>query len=291
MEITPVSLNNNSTSTGATIAPPRKLDFKADHSPLSQAMGGRAKKQRTSLASAKEIPETPGAREGISEGVRKLADIGRADVGLEMDEQNSTPLGDENSPTAKRKNQPTEMKVLVNSSSGIKPSPGRGAAAANGMKYKMGPPVRTKSPAIPDGKAVWIDSPPNRPHLSKEPELVNMMENDDNGDGSSDIDPSSLHWDDSEITGHDPSDPEDDGEGINGIGFKPTAAMARDRSERRRRQLEQYKKREDAEARAARAKRGEARRRAMMGEEDKAKEDAEARRVRFAEKERAMDVL
>lgn len=253
-------------------------------------MGGRAKKQRTSLASAKEIPETPGARESISEGVRKLRDIGRANVGLEMDEQNSTPLGDGNSPTAKRKKQPTEMKILVNSSSGIEPSPGRSAAASNGVKFKRGPPVRTKSPPIPEGKAVWIDSLPGKPHLSNAPELVNMMESDDNG-GSSDTEPSSLHWDDSEITGHDPSDPEDDGEGINGIGFKPTAAMARDRSERRRRQLEQYKKREDAEARAARAKRSEARRRAMMGEEDKANEDAEARRVRFAEKERAMDVL
>lgn len=224
--------------------------------------------------------------------MHKLADIGRAEVGLEMDEQNSTPLGDENSPTAKRKKQPTEMKVLVDSSSSIEPIQGRSAIAVNGVKSKKGPPVRTKSPPIPYGKAVWIDSPPNKPHLSKAPELVDMMESnhDDNG-GSSDVEPSSLHWDDSEITGHDPSDPEDDGEGINGIGFKPTAAMARDRSERRRRQLEQYKKREDAEARAARAKRSEARRRAMMGEEDKAKEDAEARRVRFAEKERAMDVL
>lgn len=252
-------------------------------------MGGR-KKQRTSLASAKEIPETPGVREGISEGVSKVADIGRADVGLEMDEQNSTPLGDENSPTAMRKKQPTETKFVVNSSSGIKPSPGRSATAANGVKYKKGPPMRTKSPPIPDGKAVWIDSPPNRPHLSNAPELVDMMKRDDSS-GRPDTELSSLHWDDSEITGHDPSDPEDDGEGINGIGFKPTAAMARDRSERRRRQLEQYKKREDAEARAARAKRSETRRRAMMGEADKAKEDTEARRVRFAEKERAGDVL
>ena len=290
MEITPVSLNNNTATTGATIAPPRNLDFKADHSLLPQAMGGRAKKQRTSLASAKEIPETPGARGGISEGVRKLADIGRADVGLEMDEQSSTALGDENRPTAKRKKQPTEMKVVVDSSSGIENISSRSAAAANGMKCKKGPPVRSKSPPIPEGKAIWIDSPPGKPHLSEAPELVDMMESDDNG-GLSDTEPSSLHWDDSEITGHDPSDPDDDGEGINGIGFKPTAAMARDRSERRRRQLEQYKKREDAEARAARAKRSEARRRAMMGEEDKAKEDAEARRVRFAEKERAMDVL
>lgn len=253
-------------------------------------MGGRAKKQRTGLASAKEIPETPGARERISEGVRKLADIGRAEVGLEMDEQNSTPPVEENSPTAKRKKQAKEMKVVVNSSSGIEPSSGRGAAVANGVKCKKGPPVRSKSPPIPEGKAIWIDSPPNKPHLSNAPELVDMMESNDNG-GSSDTEPSSLHWDDSEITGHDPSDPEDDGEGINGIGFKPTAAMARDRSERRRRQLEQYKKREDAEARAARAKRSEARRRAMKGEEHKVKEDAEARRVRFAEKERAMDVL
>lgn len=105
----------------------------------------------------------------------------------------------------------------------------------------------------------------------------------------------SLHWSDSEITGHDPSDPEDDGEGINGIGFKPTAAMARSRAEKRRRQLAEYKSREDREAREARAKRLAARKAAARGDGEGGREanssEEERRRVRFEGVERAIDVL
>ncbi|OBT93276.1 hypothetical protein VE01_08407 [Pseudogymnoascus verrucosus] len=107
--------------------------------------------------------------------------------------------------------------------------------------------------------------------------------------------PPSLHWEESEITGHNPSDPDDDGEGINGVGFKPTAAIARARSERRRKQLADYKSREDKEARDARAKRAALRRRkgsegvAVKTEESQVSE--KERRVRFSEAERAIDVL
>ena len=64
------------------------------------------------------------------------------------------------------------------------------------------------------------------------------------------IDP--LTWHESEITGYDPTDPADDGYGINGIGFKPTAAMAWERSQRRQKQVEEWKKREAREARERR---------------------------------------
>jgi hypothetical protein len=67
--------------------------------------------------------------------------------------------------------------------------------------------------------------------------------------------PSTLTWKDSEITGHlaDPSvDPDDDGTGLNGIGFQPTAAIAYARSQRRRQQLNEWKARETREARAKR---------------------------------------
>ncbi|KFY43815.1 hypothetical protein V494_01809 [Pseudogymnoascus sp. VKM F-4513 (FW-928)] len=107
--------------------------------------------------------------------------------------------------------------------------------------------------------------------------------------------PPSLHWEESEITGHNPSDPDDDGEGINGVGFKPTAAIARARSERRRKQLADYKSREDKDARDARAKRAALRRRkgsegaAAKVEENQVSE--KERRVRFSEAERAIDVL
>jgi hypothetical protein len=76
---------------------------------------------------------------------------------------------------------------------------------------------------------------------------------------------SALTWQDSEITGHlaDPStDPDDDGTGLNGIGFKPTPALAYARSQKRRQQLNEWKLRETREARA---KRSERRRRGIRG--------------------------
>jgi hypothetical protein len=67
--------------------------------------------------------------------------------------------------------------------------------------------------------------------------------------------PSALTWKNSEITGHisGPSnDPDDDGTGLNGIGFQPTAAIAYARSQKRRQQLNEWKARETREARAKR---------------------------------------
>lgn len=90
-----------------------------------------------------------------------------------------------------------------------------------------------------------------------------------------------LTWHDDEITGHNPDDPDDDGEGINGIGFKPTPAMAYARTEKRRQQMLEYKNRE---AREARAKRSE-RRRASENSKSSREEEETARRVRFLEGE------
>ena len=88
-------------------------------------------------------------------------------------------------------------------------------------------------------------------------------------------------WHDNEITGHNPDDPDDDGEGINGIGFKPTPAIAYARTEKRRAQMAEYRNRE---AREARAKRSERRRGSEMSKSSKEEQET-ARRVRFLEKE------
>jgi len=71
------------------------------------------------------------------------------------------------------------------------------------------------------------------------------------------VDPvrAALTWREDEITVYDPEDKDDDGTGINGIGFKPTAAVAYQRAQRRRQQLAEYKKREESEARARRNQR------------------------------------
>ena len=94
-------------------------------------------------------------------------------------------------------------------------------------------------------------------------------------------DQAALTWQDDEITGHeiDPSG-EDDGEGINGIGFQPTNAIAARRQQRRKQQVNEWKARE---AREARQKRIECRRGAPDETAESVQEaDATARRmVRF----------
>ncbi|KAH6682479.1 hypothetical protein B0J14DRAFT_573680, partial [Halenospora varia] len=98
------------------------------------------------------------------------------------------------------------------------------------------------------------------------------------------IDPerAALTWHDDEITGHNPSDPEDDGEGINGIGFKPTAAEAYARAQKRKKQMAEYRSREAQEERARRSERRRA-------SDKKAKTERQSK-VRFLEAE-AMGIV
>ncbi|KAL7898176.1 hypothetical protein HDV63DRAFT_31772 [Trichoderma sp. SZMC 28014] len=65
----------------------------------------------------------------------------------------------------------------------------------------------------------------------------------------------SLTWHEDEITIYDPNDKDDDGTGINGIGFKPTPALAHARVMKRRQQMAEYRKREENEARNKRSQR------------------------------------
>lgn len=64
-----------------------------------------------------------------------------------------------------------------------------------------------------------------------------------------------MTWHESEITGQNPTDPNDDGYGINGIGFKPTPAIAWARSQKRKQQVADYRNREAREARQRRSDR------------------------------------
>lgn len=91
---------------------------------------------------------------------------------------------------------------------------------------------------------------------------------------------SELVWKDSEITGHLMVDPDDDGTGINGIGFKPTPAIAYAREQRRKQQIHEWKLRE---AKEARQKRSERRRGAAALAEKQAVRDSVKRMVRFTD--------
>lgn len=98
---------------------------------------------------------------------------------------------------------------------------------------------------------------------------------------SSNIDLFDLTWQDSEITGHLALDPDDDLTGMNGIGFKPTPQIAYARAQARRKQVTEWKNRE---AREARARRAEGRRKGMIARNEAARvSEGKARRVvRFA---------
>lgn len=98
------------------------------------------------------------------------------------------------------------------------------------------PTIRPTSPAIPlpSSAKLWPNSPP--PLRSPSPEA-------------------SLTWRDSEITGHDPTDPSDDGYGINGVGFRPTPAIAHARAQKRKQQVTEWKNREARDARQRRSER------------------------------------
>ncbi|KAI1409272.1 hypothetical protein F5Y13DRAFT_94435 [Hypoxylon sp. FL1857] len=97
------------------------------------------------------------------------------------------------------------------------------------------------------------------------------------------IDPvrAALTWHEDEITVYDPEDKDDDGTGINGIGFKPTPAMAHARAQKRRQQLAEYKRREESEARAKRNQR----RRQQLGSVAELERKHSMVRVRFSDAE------
>lgn len=90
-----------------------------------------------------------------------------------------------------------------------------------------------------------------------------------------------LTWQDEEITGYKMNDPEDDGEGVNGIGFRPTPKEALIRARKREKQLAAYK---DQEAKYARNMRRE-RRNLDSIKRNNEKGQQTMKRVRFKETE------
>lgn len=98
------------------------------------------------------------------------------------------------------------------------------------------------------------------------------------------VDPlrASLTWHEDEITIYDPNDKDDDGTGINGVGFKPTPALAHARIMKRRQQMAEYRKREENEARNRRSLR---RRGELAASARRDRKSPPSRRVRFMDGE------
>ncbi|UKZ76306.1 hypothetical protein TrVFT333_004008 [Trichoderma virens FT-333] len=98
------------------------------------------------------------------------------------------------------------------------------------------------------------------------------------------VDPlrASLTWHEDEITIYDPNDKDDDGTGINGVGFKPTPALAHARVMKRRQQMAEYRKREENEARNRRSQR---RRGELAASARRDHKSPPSRKVRFMDAE------
>ncbi|KAK2743260.1 hypothetical protein FQN57_004949 [Myotisia sp. PD_48] len=95
----------------------------------------------------------------------------------------------------------------------------------------------------PEAESLQPQTPPEQYSRPKSPPLtIDPIENP-------------FTWHESEITGYDPTDPNDDGYGLDGIGFKPSATVAWNRSQRRKNQVAEWERREAREARARRKER------------------------------------
>lgn len=151
-----------------------------------------------------------------------------------------------------------------------------GEDPANTMPMITSPTTISSTPST--ASPTTPNPPPPRQVSRKSPPPPTLSSTPSDISSTFDIDIASLTWQDSEITGHLALDPDDDLTGMNGIGFKPTPQIAYARAQARRRQVAEWRNRE---ARDARARRAEGRRRGMVvrAEQEKAKP---GRVVRFA---------
>ncbi len=164
-------------------------------------------------------------------------------------------------------------------------SPSRGSQAVTFQTTTaQSRPVAAEDPASPSkGKGKKrAGTPPLR--IKKSPVHENDYDSEEEDDYEPEIvDPvrAALTWHEDEITIYDPDDEDDDGTGINGVGFKPTPAIAHARTIKRRQQMAEYRKREESDARSRRSQR-----RRGDGEASARIDKASARRVRFSDAER-----
>ncbi len=126
--------------------------------------------------------------------------------------------------------------------SGGRPGRGRGAAGADGH------PAAAVEPLAQEPARVQV-APQASGHRRRWPARPPPPETPTAATASSIPVRAALTWHEDEITIYDPDDEDDDGTGINGIGFKPTPAIAYARRLKQKQQLAEYKKREAIDAR------------------------------------------
>lgn len=165
----------------------------------------------------------------------------------------------------------------ISSSSRDQPS---GSTAVDPLSYPNSRRKRAGTPPLTSRKASGIKDP-------------HMDADDDASPGAPRVvDPlrASLTWHEDEITIYDPDDSDDDGTGINGVGFKPTPAIEQARAFKRMQQLAKYRQMEEVEARDKR------RQRRHLGNTTRdissdSQVERRARKVRFMETEPKTAIL
>jgi hypothetical protein len=198
---------------------------------------------------------------------------------LEFDIANSEPVfkyspsGETTVITAQTAPPDDETNTLLPAS----PSPETSSALDAGHLQKSYPSINR----LADTKSRCRKRMGTPPLFSKQKAMAQSVEEEDEEEAPVIVDPvrAALTWREDEITVYDPEDKDDDGTGINGIGFKPTAAVAYQRAQKRRQQLAEYKKREESEARARRNQR----RRDQLGAGAEMARKHSIARVRFSD--------
>ena len=176
--------------------------------------------------------------------------------------RSTTPLEIEETPDCR-----VRAKSLPASPPDRRAAPGGVLDLGSAAGSKKSPRKRSASPPPPEAH-----SSPLRVKYNNDELLQSSQE-------SMTSDQVSLTWQDDEITGQDidKTSPDDaDGLGINGIGFRPTPAMAYARSQRRKQQINEWRAREAKEARQKRMER-----RRGGGSESKSDPVDFGRKVRF----------
>lgn len=122
--------------------------------------------------------------------------------------------------------------------------------SSNNLSIPESPPPPPLSPSPFAKKQPESPRPESISQFSKQSATT-----EEGGSDGDEIDPdiAEFWWQPSEITGHTPDDPDEDDRGVNGIGYQKTKAEAYSISQKKKKQLAEWRTREAREARALRA--------------------------------------
>ena len=225
------------------------------------------------------FPDTPQSQSKVAHKFRGLALEGSSGGGVGI---SPSPMSDDDLEAARKRLRKDEAMYDALDETSQMPRPEvvfESTENGTGSLQRSYPSINRLSESKSRGKK-RSGTPPLRLRKGPVHDVTEDGDEDEEDEEMEIVDPvrASLTWHEHEITVYDPEDEDDDGTGINGIGFKPTPALAHARTLKRKQQLAEYRKREETEARA---KRNERRRAAAMTAGPSHAESESPRKVRF----------